>query len=96
MDSNQLYELNVFVSGRVQGVGFRFFTQEIAQQLGVVGWARNTSDGQVEIKSFGDKETLDQFLNYVKKGPSAARVNDIQTKWKPISQTECSDFSIKL
>ena len=50
-----------FVSGRVQGVGFRYFVQDRAEELGVKGWARNLDDGRVEVYGVGDHTALDDW-----------------------------------
>lgn len=94
--NDQLYELNLTVSGRVQGVGFRYFTQDVAKKLGIVGWVRNTIDGKVEIQSFGKKDILENFINYIKQGPSHARVSNINPNWKSIEKLGYDSFTIKL
>jgi acylphosphatase len=53
------------VSGRVQGVGFRYFTQETAQREGATGWVRNLPDGRVELQVTGDENELRAFLDQV-------------------------------
>ncbi len=68
------------VSGRVQGVGFRFFTEEIAAVEGVHGWVRNRGDGCVEIEAQGDAESLERFERRVRSGPPAARVDAVQVE----------------
>jgi acylphosphatase len=62
------------VSGRVQGVGFRFFTQEAALAEGLSGFVRNLPDGRVEIEAEGDREALERFARRIARGPSLARV----------------------
>jgi acylphosphatase len=73
--------VKVIIHGRVQGVGFRYFTQKNASRLGVVGWVRNRADGTVEIHAEGQESTLKQFLSRVKKGPSHADVTDVKVTW---------------
>lgn len=65
------------VSGRVQGVWFRAHTQREAQQLGLSGWVRNLADGRVEVLACGDADTLAQFETLLRRGPQAARVDDL-------------------
>ncbi len=65
------------LSGRVQGVGFRYFAYRLARELGLNGWARNRPDGRVEIEVQGEEELLDQFLMEIKSGPQLAIVKDI-------------------
>jgi acylphosphatase len=55
------FRLHGFVSGRVQGVGFRYFTQQIATDLGVTGWVKNTFDGKVEFVAEGTADQLAVF-----------------------------------
>jgi acylphosphatase len=65
------------VSGRVQGVGFRFFAQEAAAHEGLSGWVRNLDDGQVEALVEGDREAVKRFERKIRRGPPAARVEDV-------------------
>ena len=71
-------EYHVEVSGRVQGVGFRYFTLRVAEYLGINGWVRNTIDGKVEIVAQGNESEVKEFLMKVKKGPSTAEVTAIK------------------
>ena len=66
-----------FISGRVQGVGFRWFAERAATREGLHGWVRNTSDGRVEIQAEGEREALDRFEGHVSHGPSGARVEHV-------------------
>jgi len=68
-------------SGRVQGVGFRFFVRQQASARGVKGWVRNRSDGSVEIHAEGEHEILDDFIACVKEGPTFGRVTDLAVDW---------------
>lgn len=73
--------LRIIVLGRVQGVGFRYFTQKTALQLGVNGWVRNRMDGSVEILAQFSKIPSGQkrsFLNAIQKGPSMSRVDSLE------------------
>ena len=67
------------VSGRVQGVGFRFFVQRAAQVEGLHGWVRNLGDGRVETRAEGDIEALVRFERQVRTGPRASRVDHVDT-----------------
>jgi acylphosphatase len=69
---------HVFVSGRVQGVFFRQSTQLQAQSLGVKGWARNLSDGRGEAVFEGDKSAVQKLVDYCRRGPLAAKVENIK------------------
>lgn len=62
------------VSGRVQGVGFRFFAERAAREAGVNGWVRNRQDGTVETMVEGDPAAVDGYLDRLRKGPLGSRV----------------------
>lgn len=66
------------VSGKVQGVCFRASTQEKALGLGLTGWARNLSDGRVEVLASGDGQQLDVLERWLQKGPPLAKVTGIE------------------
>jgi acylphosphatase len=70
--------ISAVVTGRVQGVGFRYSTQRMASGLGLDGWVRNRYDGSVEAHAQGDKEVVNRFLGFLEKGPPAARVSNLQ------------------
>ena len=65
------------MSGRVQGVYFRAFTQKQAIKHGVTGFVRNKGDGSVEIVASANQDQLDQFVNWCNKGPIMAKVNQV-------------------
>ncbi len=83
----------VTIEGRVQGVFFRHHTQETAYKLGVKGWVRNRRDGSVEALFEGDKEDVDQIIQWCHRGPSEARVANVRTTWENYTG-EFEDFSI--
>ena len=64
--------MTVFVRGRVQGVGFRWWTRARARELGLNGWARNTDDGRVEVVAEGERAELDRLLELLDEFPSTA------------------------
>lgn len=66
-----------FVSGRVQGVGYRYFTRQVAEELGVSGFARNLPDGRVEVVAEAADEILGQFEARLREGPSFASVDGL-------------------
>ena len=72
--------LSILVTGRVQGVGYRFFTQETADMYGITGWVRNCFNGNVELEAQGNSELLQQFIKELKKGPMMGHVSDIQSR----------------
>ncbi len=65
------------ISGRVQGVGFRYFTQTAAHREGVTGWVRNLPDGRVEAYVEGEAEAVDRVERAVRQGPGGARVESV-------------------
>ncbi|MGM0365602.1 MAG: acylphosphatase [Actinomycetota bacterium] len=75
----------IILSGRVQGVGFRYFTENRAHKYNIGGYVRNTQDDKVEIVCQGDEDNLKPFIREIKKGPSFAMVTnaDIQPITNP-------------
>jgi acylphosphatase len=67
-----------YVSGQVQGVGYRNFAQRAARDLGVQGWARNLDDGRVEALAVGTGEQLENFEGQLRVGPAHARVQEVE------------------
>lgn len=65
------------VTGRVQGVGFRYFALEVAQLEGLTGWVRNLPDGRVEIQAEGEREAVDRLERHIRRGPPASRVDRV-------------------
>ena len=74
--------VKIIIKGRVQGVSYRYFTLRQAQTFNIFGWVRNEPDGDVKVYAEGDSQSLDQFINYLKKGPSFSRVDDVILKWE--------------
>jgi acylphosphatase len=83
----------VIIEGRVQGVFFRHHTQETAFRFGVKGWVKNRRDGRVEAVFEGDKDRVDQIIQWCHRGPSEARVIKVFTTWE-IYTGEFEDFSV--
>ena len=73
--------VNMKITGKVQGVGFRYFVLRQAQKLGINGWVNNKPNGAVEALAQGDKEDLEQFIAKVKQGPAFSRVEDVSLNW---------------
>ncbi len=74
---------HITVKGRVQGVGYRYFTFQKAQSLGVKGWVRNLADGRVEIMVSGQEDVLEIFVEALKAGPAFARVDAVSVLEEP-------------
>ena len=68
------------VSGLVQGVGFRYYTQRQAVRLGLVGWVSNCIDGDVELIACGSAASLDQLHSWLRTGPTMARVKQVEVE----------------
>ncbi len=77
----ELSRVHLIISGRVQGVGFRFFAQRRAMELGLAGWVRNRGDGTVEIMAEGERGALNKFLAAMREGPRAAFVTGVKSSW---------------
>jgi acylphosphatase len=86
--------LSLTVTGRVQGVGYRFFAQEAAESLGVVGWVRNGWDRSVELEAQADQRTLDLFCDRLREGPTLAYVAALEIHEVPVVAGEAA-FEVK-
>ena len=85
--------IRVVVRGRVQGVGFRWWTRRLARELGLTGSVRNLADGSVEILAHGPRPPLDAFIEAVGSGPPGAHVEQVlRTPFQFESRTR--DFDI--
>ena len=75
----------VLVTGRVQGVGFRWFVRSHASALELRGWARNRRDGRVELGVTGSREQIEQLIEQLREGPPASEVEEVTVHWLPES-----------
>lgn len=82
--------LHAYVSGRVQGVGFRFNTKWMGDRYQLRGWVRNLDDGRVEVKAEGPKTQLEDFLTWLKHGPRHARVDRVDYKFLDVNDEKFS------
>lgn len=73
--------LHAVVRGYVQGVGFRYFVQRRAGQLGLRGWVRNNDDGTVEVLAEGERPELEELRRSLEEGPRMARVSAVDADW---------------
>lgn len=89
-----MIQLHIVVSGEVQGVGYRYYTQMKAIQYGITGWVKNLQGGGVEILASGEKAALERFIDEVRRGNPFSHVNHIE-----VNETEKTDtyksFAIK-
>jgi len=86
--------LRLVVTGRVQGVGFRYATVDEARRLALRGWVRNCRDGAVEILAEGSRERLEQLAIWSHDGPRGALVSNVSTEWEAPTG-EFISFSIR-
>ena len=77
----RMERLHAVVRGDVQGVGFRYYVQRKARQLGLPGWVRNNEDGSVELVAEGERDALEQLKRALEEGPRAARVDRVDAQW---------------
>jgi acylphosphatase len=80
--ANMKVRAHIFVSGRVQGVFFRMETRDEATKRNVTGWVRNTSGGRVEAVFEGEREDVEEVIEFCRSGPPGARVAKIDVQWK--------------
>jgi acylphosphatase len=85
---------HVWVTGRVQGVGFRAYVESIARQAEVTGWVRNVGYDTVEAVAEGERAKVEQFIEWMKQGPRASRVDESRIEWET-STGEFREFGVK-
>jgi len=85
------YSIKVY--GKVQGVGFRFYTQKTAREMGVQGFVRNERDGSVYVEAKAEDDIMEAFLHWVNQGPEWARVDNTAIQEIPVQ--EFDEFVIK-
>jgi acylphosphatase len=84
--------LSITVTGRVQGVGYRYFARDVAESLGITGWVQNNYDRTVECEAQGDETALVAFCDKLREGPPLAYVADVFTVEMPVVNNE-AEFS---
>jgi acylphosphatase len=93
MNSTEKVCYSVFVSGRVQGVGYRYFVLEEAQKLDVHGWTRNLFDGRVESRLEGTEGIVLRLIERMREGPRLAGVESVQVE-KLTELSNYTDFKV--
>lgn len=88
-------KIKAIVSGKVQGVGFRMYTQQKAEQIGVSGYVRNLNNGDVEIVAVGETEKVDALLKWAESGSPPALVNNLTVKVLTDNGEDFKDFEIR-
>lgn len=89
----EIVRAHVWVKGRVQGVGFRAHVEYFAGGIGVSGWVRNVGWDTVEAVAEGSREQVDQFIQLMKTGPRASRVDEIRVEEEPAQGEQ--EFGVK-
>jgi acylphosphatase len=85
---------HVYISGRVQGVFFRAYTEEEANRLGLKGWVRNLIDGRVEAVFEGEKDKIEKMIEWCHRGSPHARVDNVEVEWEDY-KGEFDSFTIR-
>ena len=70
-------KINIVITGKVQGVGFRYWLYQIANEKNVYGWVKNKNTNEVEAVLLGEDKNVDELIKLVRKGPSSARVENL-------------------
>jgi acylphosphatase len=89
-----LVELHVYISGRVQGVNYRYSTLQQAEKLGLKGWVKNLYDGRVEALFEGEEELVNKMLSWCYQGPPMAYVTNVEI-FKKEHTGQFEDFSVR-
>jgi acylphosphatase len=84
-----------YVSGIVQGVGFRYFARQVAERLGIAGYAKNLRDGRVEVYAIAPPAALETLRAELKRGPRAAMVSGVAEEDAAVDPEYARDFSIE-
>ena len=92
--SDEIARVHVWVQGLVQNVGFRAYVEYSARQLGVAGWVRNVGYDTVEAVAEGERENVDRFVEAMKAGPRASRVNESKVEWENATG-EFKEFDVR-
>lgn len=79
--------INLLISGRVQGVFFRYSTRQRAEGLGLTGYVKNLYDGRVEIVAEGEETGLKSLLAWARQGPPGAYVDGVEVNWQPVKNS---------
>ena len=90
---NKKVRAHLYIEGLVQGVFFRRYTKEVAKKYNVKGWVKNLPDGRVEALLEGDKDNVDKVIEFCKKGPPGAIVDNVEIIWEEY-KGEFEDFKI--
>jgi len=81
-------QAHVFISGTVQGVGYRQFVRSNARKLGLIGWVRNTEDGGVEAVFQGKEDIIEDMIGICRQGPFLSEVKHIGFEWEEVEKMD--------
>ncbi len=91
--NNNMKHVNIYLYGRVQGVGFRYSAREKAREMGIKGFVKNKANGSVYIEAEGTENSLTHFEQWCKDGPSWSRVDNVEVEEGKLR--DYKDFTIK-
>mgnify|MGYP001593814968 CR=1 FL=1 len=96
MEANlhEIIRVHIWVTGRVQGVGFRAHVEYYGSQIGLTGWVRNVGHNTVETVAEGTRSQIDKFIELVKQGPRASRVDEARIEYETVTG-EFKEFGVK-
>jgi len=95
METNLIIRTHIWVKGRVQGVGFRAHVEHHAKQIGgITGWVRNVGWDTVECVAEGEREKVEQLIEFIKKGPNISRVDESKVEYEDVTG-EFEEFGVK-
>jgi acylphosphatase len=86
--------VRILIEGRLQGMNFRYHTQQQAQKLGLAGFVRNLSDGRIEIDAQGDDESVEEMLAWCQEGPQNAQLKSILFRYDEPNE-HLTDFTVR-
>ena len=89
-----MVQYEIKITGRVQGVGFRYFVQKRANEFDIKGWVKNTRDGSVLVMAQGDFKDMETFMDHLRIGPSMARVLKVEKNQMP-EMEGFTDFRVR-
>ena len=95
-DKSELVRVHVWVKGRVQGVGFRAHVEYSARMTGgITGWVRNVGDDTGEAVAEGERGNVERFIEMMKQGPRASRVDESKVEWDNNVTGEFREFGVR-
>jgi len=89
-----MHQAHLFISGFVQGVGFRYFVRSQAISLGLCGWVRNVPDSRVEVVIQGSKKKIEALIAHCQLGPVVSNVEQVDVVWESVT-TQLTKFVVK-